>query len=134
MINPTPQEPIVARVPVYSLPVPFDDDLVLDFRNRDRDVATDHPDAYPDYPPGVTGTLTIYNDLKTEGVARLSKTVAASGSHCVIKLDSLELATVQPGTLWRFRLRFPDPDLPGGGYDKRIVNGRTVRDDGRAWA
>lgn len=136
MTTPITQEPIVPRVPVYALPIPFDDDVVIDFRNRDPAIPKTEPGAYPDYPPGVTGTLTIYADLKIPGAGRISKTVPAVGSHCVILLDQLELApvTVRPLIPWRFRLRLPYEGLPGDGYDKRVVNGLTVIDDGKAWA
>ncbi|WP_280454766.1 hypothetical protein [Nocardia brasiliensis] len=131
----TPQEPIVARVPVRALPIPFDDDLVLDFRNRDPSVPKTDPGAYPDYPEGTTGTLTIYADLKIPDAERISTTVPTVGSHCVVLLDQLELAPIRAkaGIQWRFRLRLPFDGLPGGGYDKSVVVGLTVIDDGKAW-
>lgn len=121
----TSPEPIFERTPSRPLPISLDGDLVVDFRNRDPV----NPTAFLDYASGVTGVLTIYTDKKTANATRIAVTATPVAYHCVIKVDRTILNAVEPGTLWGFRLIFPDADLPGG-YDKAVVNGKVERNDG----
>lgn len=123
----TTTEPIIPRVRTQPLPIALDGDLIIDFRNRDPADA----EAFLNYPSGVMGKLTIYTDLKTADTTRIVVPATPSTYHCVIKVDAEELNGVKNGTLWSFRLIYPDADLADG-YDKVIVNGKVERTDGAA--
>ncbi|PPJ31855.1 hypothetical protein C5E45_32715 [Nocardia nova] len=124
----TSTEPLIPPPATRTLPVSLDSDLVVDFRNRNPD---DHT-QFIDYPAGVTGVLTIYQDLKTASTERITAEGIPSGYHCVIKVPASDLNAVKAGTLWSFRLAYPDTDFVDGTYDKAVVNGEIVRSDGRA--
>lgn len=122
----TAPEPLIARPPVRILPVSLDSDLVVNFRNRDPADSA----AFLDYPAGVTGILTIYQDLKTAGAERITATGMPSGHNLYIKVPSTQLNALRTGTLWGFRLAYPDGDFDDGTYDKAIVVGEIERVDG----
>lgn len=120
-------DPIIPFPSVRALPIPFDGDLVIDFRNRDPA----NPTVYVDYPTGASGIFTIYSDRKTSGATRIAVTATPAGPHCIIKIAASALNGVEAGTKWSYRMKYPDADLPNG-YNKVIVNGLVVRSDGTA--
>lgn len=124
----TSPEPLIPAPLVRTLPISIDGDLVVTFRNRNPD----DPSSLADFPPGVVGVLTIYQDLKTTGGQRIIETGAPIGPVLAIKVPSAALNALRTGTLWGFRLAYPDEDFADGTYDKAIVVGEIVRVDGRA--
>lgn len=124
----TSTEPLIPPPATRILPISLDGDLVVNFRNRDPADRT----QFLDYPDGVTGVFTIYQDLKTAGTERIARTGTPSGHNLVIKVPGTLLLPLKSGTLWGFRLLYPDPDFEDGTYDIAVVNGEIVRADGRS--
>ena len=124
----TTPEPLITPTPVRTLPVSLDGDLVVVFRNRDPANAG----QYLDYPSGVTGILTIYQDLKTAGAERITATGTPSGHNLPIRVPAVQLNELKDNTLWGFRLLYPDSGFDDGFYDKPVVVGEIVRVDGRS--
>lgn len=116
---------LIPPPPAEALPLSYDGDLIVDFRNRDPNNANN----FIDYPAGVTGVFSIYTDLKDKTAERITVSVTPSSSHCEVKIDAQQLNTIKAGTRWSFRLKFPDTDLMDG-YDKVVANGEVVRYDG----
>lgn len=97
-------------------------DLLINFRNRDPD-QPDDPEAFLDYPVGVTGVLTIETSPDPIEIP-----ATPSGHDCVIRLPASQ-ADVLKTQLWSFKLRYPDVAFVDGYFDKVVVNGKIARDD-----
>ncbi|MGI5222157.1 LtfC-like domain-containing protein [Nocardia sp. CA-290969] len=124
----TAPETLITPPPVRVLPVSLDGDLVVVFRNRDPANAG----QYLDYPSGVTGVLTIYQDLKTPTADRITATGTPSGHSLPIRVPAVQLNALRDNTLWGFRLLYPDSGFDDGFYDKTVVVGTIMRVDGRS--
>lgn len=108
--------------PVYSLPVSWHADLLVDFENVDP-ASADPEDPDPlNYESGVIGFL----DLKTSPPQRFTATITTN--HAVIRVESEIADTLTDGLLWVFLLRYPGVPTT----EVPVINGEVERHDGQS--